>query len=91
VHGYSSTGDVICTLGPFCSVGGLALNHNLQDDQWEQPFNTFVFSSDLTTVEMTNVGGPGDGPGDKVEIPNRSPGRTWLRFAGELVQTLCTP
>lgn len=99
---YTSVGDVNCTLGAFCAVGGLMPDHNRQDDVWNQPLNTFEFvgvSDPFDRIIMAGLDGPTVGengpdtsvgePDDKVEIPNARPSRTWLSFAGTLVSTIC--
>jgi hypothetical protein len=95
VAGYHSVGDVNCTLGNFCAVGSLQPDHNPQDGLWTQPFNDLVFASDFQTVSMGGLGDLDtcdlpDQVTDKVEIPNSSPGRTWLAFTGALRTMECT-
>jgi hypothetical protein len=97
VTGYHSEGDVNCTLNKACALGALQGGHNPQDEVWDQPFNDLVFGEGFETVTMSGLGGPDtsacaapDGVDDKVEIPNRSPSRTWVAFTGALRTMECT-
>lgn len=87
---YHSVGTVTCTdNSPLatCMQGNLTDGENKQDETWNQPLNTFVFSEDLKSFSMGGEGGP---PIDKqkappqpaVETPNRSPSYTWFTLQG---------
>jgi hypothetical protein len=99
--GYTSVGDVYCGIGPLCTVGQLQSEHNPQDDTWTQPMHPFVFSGGDTGFESISMGGPAipdavcgalpDWVDERVQIPNRSPGRTWTSFTGTLRTMECTP
>ncbi len=87
VNGYSSVGNVKCTdksLFAKCSDGNLKDGDNPQNSTWNQPLNSFEFSSDLKSVSMVKLDQPSPGGGgDKgVETPNTSPSRTWFTIKG---------
>ena len=87
INGYMSVGNVKCTdnsLFAKCSDGNLKDGDNPQNATWNQPMNSFEFSSDLKTVSMVKLGQPSPGGGgDKgVETPNTSPSRTWFSIKG---------
>jgi hypothetical protein len=86
VQAYHTTGNVNCNdMSPFatCMTGGLMNGDNPQDTTWDQPLNTFVFSADLSTFQMRSLDGPMPPMGASgVEIPNNSPGRTWISLDG---------
>jgi len=69
-QGMQTSGNVHCE-GVMCGSGGLEEGDNPQNDRYDQKLNNFVFSADLSTVEM-----------EKVEIPNREPRRTFISLAG---------
>jgi hypothetical protein len=78
---YTSKGNVNCS-GSLCSTSGLMSGDNPEDDTWDQPSASFTFSNAFSKVSARAIGAPGDGPGDKVEIPNNVSGRTWTNFEG---------
>ena len=78
-QGMQTAGNVHCE-GVMCSSGGLEEGDNPQNDRYDQKLNNFVFSADLSTVEM-----------EKVEIPNREPSRTFISLAGSQVEATAAP
>ena len=89
IQDYHSEGVINCDGSDFtCGQGGLSPGDNIQDDTHDQPANTFQLSADFESFEMNDVGGPPGSSDDKgVEIPNRSPSRTWLRLTGTRINT----
>jgi hypothetical protein len=87
---YKSVGTVTCTSSnplATCMQGNLMDGENKQDETWNQPLNTFVFSADLKTFTMGGEGGPAlemqkAPPEPAVETPNRSPSYTWFNLQG---------
>ncbi len=97
---YVSVGDVFCGIGPLCTVGLLQEGHNPQDETWAQLIHPFVFAGGTDGFDTVAMAGP-ETPDDTcgmeadwvdaaVQIPNRSPGRTWLSFSGTLASMDCT-
>ncbi len=90
IENYHSLGTVTCTDNSAlasCSQGKLMDGENKQDETWNQPLNTFVFSADLKSFSMGGDGGPQienqkPPPEAAVETPNRSPSYTWFNLQG---------
>lgn len=82
---YRSVGTVNCaddsTLAS-CGDGNLADGDNPQDETWEQPLPNIELSNDLSTLAFQSKLGTA-APG-YMQIPNRSPSRTYLRWQGTL-------
>jgi len=82
---YRSVGTIGCeddsTLAS-CGDGNLADGDNPQDETWEQPLPNIELSHDLSTMAFQSTLGP-TAPG-YMQIPNRSPSRTYLRWQGTL-------
>jgi cysteine-rich repeat protein len=88
---YTSTGNISCS-GAFCITAGLKSGDNAQDDTWDQPAATLVFSSGFANVQQRALGTPAAGsgqPSDKLEIPNNVTGRTWINFDGTETGRTC--
>ncbi|HRY92117.1 MAG TPA: calcium-binding EGF-like domain-containing protein, partial [Myxococcota bacterium] len=77
VFPYRSVGNVSCS-GAFCGSGGLDQGDNPQDETWEQALNTLTFSADLATFSMPLM-----------QVPDRSPARTYISWGGSLVSATC--
>ncbi len=90
IAGYKSVGTVTCTsTNPLamCSQGNLMNGENKQDETWNQPLNTFIFTADLKSFTMGGEGGPPienqKAPqSPAVETPNRTPSYTWFNLSG---------
>ncbi len=99
---YTSVGDVYCGLMNLCSAGNLVSGHNPQYAQWTQPLHPFVFSGDTNPFDTVTMAGPAvpddvcatefgtQWVADKVQIPNDSPGLTFLGITGTLRTMECT-
>jgi hypothetical protein len=71
--GYTTAGNVAC-VGAFCSAGGLVEGDNPQAESYDQPLEGFVFNDGWSRFSMP-----------RVELPNRTPSRTWFDLQGVLV------
>lgn len=85
---YNSTGTINCS-GSNCATVGLNSGDNAVNDTWDQPMATYEFGVNYTTLKSRAKGAPGDGPGDKIEIPNTTNGRTWVNFDGTETARSC--
>jgi hypothetical protein len=90
IANYKSVGTVTCTDNSAlasCMQGNLMDGENQQNETWNQPLNTFVFSPDFKTFTMRGDGAPAiemqkPPPEPAVETPNRSPSYTWFNLDG---------
>jgi cysteine-rich repeat protein len=80
---YNSTGTMACS-GAQCSAAGVPSGVNQMNQNWDQPAATYEFQNSYANVKMRalGLGTHADGPGNKVEIPNTTNGRTWVNFDG---------
>lgn len=85
---YNSQGKINCS-GSNCGQTGLMSGDNNVNDTWDQPMATYEFGAGYTTVKGRAKGAPGDGPGDKIEIPNTTTGRTWVNFDATETSRTC--
>jgi hypothetical protein len=88
---YASSGSITCN-GPLCDAAGLLQGPNTVREQWDQPSPTAVFSDGFAKVEMRGLGTPAPGTGrpiDKVEMPDRTSGRSWIAFDGVETSRVC--
>ena len=74
LNGYTTRGEVICS-GPLCDMAGLVEGSNPQAEDYAQPLNPFVFVDGWDAFSM-----------EAVEVPNRTPNRTWFDLSGVLVE-----
>lgn len=81
LKGYHSVGNVNCLdESPLagCASGGLNDGDNAQDETWEQALQTLTFSAGLESFSMPFM-----------QVPNRSPSRTYISWGGTLVTNVC--
>lgn len=76
---YRSTGNVACS-GGGCGLGNLVAGDNPQDETWEQRLEPLIFSDDMTSFSMPMM-----------QLPNRTPSRTYLSWGGTRTSISCTP
>ena len=85
IRDYNSSGNVNCndqSAVASCAQGDLQDGDNPQDETFDHPLNSFVFSEDLSSFQMRGAGGPAGSDDKGVETPNRAPGQTWWNLDG---------
>lgn len=89
---HRSVGNVHCTKKGFlgsCGAGDLSEGNNPQDSTWNQPVPPIILAANFTSMQFDPNWGPDrDGSytakNGYMQIPNTTPSRTYMRWAGTL-------
>lgn len=89
LSGYRSEGVIHCD--NFCGSGNMDKGYNYPDDTWNQPLADMILSANFQTLSFDPTWvNPQESKKAKeqevgwLEIPNTSPGRTWMLWEGTL-------
>jgi hypothetical protein len=78
-----SVGNVDCMASDFlCGQGNLEMGSNAQDEEWEQKLHDVEIANDFSTLDFADM--DDDVIARHMQVPNRSPARTYVRWHGTL-------